>query len=513
VAGRELAAAQALVGRLDLDLGVGEAQLGGGGRLDDVVAGLGVASLGPLAGVVDPLAGEASGEGGRADPRPEGASHPALIGGRHVAVHGEAAQRDPERGALLEVDVEVGLLVVATADQRELGLAAQVALVEHVALEALDLVGLPLGAGGVVGGADRGARGAAGGLRARAVAVGEGAGAGGDAELALDVALRQREVAADADATDAAAGLDGDGELAGVLGGEARAVAELLELGADGRGVEVAGLEAEDLAQPDVAVAAEEATFDAQAVDVGEQDPALLVLERGACDQLLQLRAGRHQHEDVALVGGLLELVVQEAGVAALQGDGAGGPAEVGLALARAEDEALLLEAVEHRVDQAHRIGGAFEASAAADVGGSDGLAGGGAVGGVVGGVGEVGGRVDLLGRGELVVRGRLRCGVAGERGSEGGRVDLVGAVGLGLVGLGGRGRRRDAPRRGEGRTREGEDGEPDEHGEQPGDAGDAGHASGAGHAGAVPRVRASAGWGADSQGAVRAIAGGGGRR
>ena len=66
--------------------------------------------------------------------------------------------------------------------------------------------------------------------------MGEGAGAGGDAELALDVALRQREVAVDADATDAAAGLDGDRDLAGVLGGEARAVAELLELGADGRG-------------------------------------------------------------------------------------------------------------------------------------------------------------------------------------------------------------------------------------------------------------------------------------
>jgi hypothetical protein len=201
-------------------------------------------------------------------------------------VDDQLAPRDAVGLALLEVDVEVDLVGLAAAGEGEAGVAAEVALVEHEALESLDLVGLPLAAGGVVGGADRGALVGAQRPSGGRSAVGEGAGAGGDAELALDVAPRERDVAVDADAADALAGDDLDRQLARAVGEEGGAVAELLQLGADGLGVEVAGLEAEDAAQAQAAVAGAVLADDADVVDVGDEDAALFVLEGGAGDQL-----------------------------------------------------------------------------------------------------------------------------------------------------------------------------------------------------------------------------------
>ena len=200
----------------------------------------------PVLGLVEGLAGEAGGERGGADAGPEGAADPALIGGRHVAVHDELAPRDAVGLALLEVDVEVDLVGLAAAGEGEAGVAAEVALVEHEALEPLDLVGLPLAAGGVAGVADRRALVGAEGLRVDAAPWASERGRAAMLSSPLDVALGQGDVAVDADAADALAGHDLDRQLAGAVGEEGRAVAELLQLGADRLGVEVAGLEAED---------------------------------------------------------------------------------------------------------------------------------------------------------------------------------------------------------------------------------------------------------------------------
>src|SRR5690606_15206485 len=205
----------------------------------------------------------------------EGAPDPALVGLGHVAGDGELAQRHAVGGALVEVDVEVDLVARAPAGEPDRGLAAQITLVEQVALEAVDLVELPLVAGGVARLAHRRARVLdAQPPRRDAAAVGERARPGVDADLALDLALRQRQVAVHADAADALARVDLDRELVDVVGDEGGAVAELLELGADGLGQQVARLDVEDLAQAHAVVTRQVGASEPDPVDASIDDAA-----------------------------------------------------------------------------------------------------------------------------------------------------------------------------------------------------------------------------------------------
>ncbi len=203
---RDVGGLEILVGGVDVDVGVGELEraLGRAGA-EDAAPRLGVALLGAVERGLDVGPREPRREGGRLHPREEGPLDPAVVLDRDVPLDRQVAASDPIGRPLVDVDVEIGLVVGAAADKGQAGVAAEIAAIEEEAIEAGELVALPLLAGEVVGVADRRELVAADVRRLDAAAVGEGAGAGVDAQLALDVALGEGDAVVDPDPTDAPA--------------------------------------------------------------------------------------------------------------------------------------------------------------------------------------------------------------------------------------------------------------------------------------------------------------------